>query len=852
MDLSIIKIAKSLNMNTEDVIDMLDGMGITITDVNAPLNQKQIDKIKIAINNVKSVQKTDDDNPLREKAQNHLNDLVKDCIVFVDTCSLMHYNFKKFTEELNPLLIKNNKRIIVPTRVVEELKKHSLNSEQKPQAAESAKLALNILADMMNKNLIDLRGESTDNFADNVFGAVFAKHRLNHKLLLITQDGDLAEDILNLNNIKSAKGYPVSVKRINKFGYLSNFNFDINTNKNNSNSSNFTKQDLSVQDDDEIPEEEKFELKREIYKINNDKINVKSIPDVGDYVLCSNRKIKLLSCIASGGEGSVYQTDTPYVCKIYKKEKIEKSKIEKIKLMISKKINFKGICWPVEIVYNQYNEFVGYLMPRASGKELQKCLFVKPLLIKNFPNWKKRDTVELCLTILEKIQFLHQRNIILGDINPMNILVVNSKEVYFVDTDSYQIEGFPCPVGTVNYTAPEIQRKKFDTFLRSFGNEYFAVATLLFMIMLPGKPPYSQQGGESPIDNIIKMDFSYPFGEQSNKKAPDGPWRYMWSHMPYYIKEAFYTTFRKDEEYSLEKARLSTEEWYSKMAHYLKLLDGGKLEEQDQMSVELFPTRHKKNSKMVYINCKLCGKEAPEEYCEDGICRECLNIGETYRCSRCGKEMLFTNYAKHIKNAKKHDICMDCHDYLNQVHTYQYCNECGKNFEITNGEYEFLASKGFDLPKRCKECRKKSRNSFSSYGYSSSSSYSTRNSSTTSSHKSSSGGGLCFITTAACEFLNKEDDCYELTMFRNFRDSWLAHQPEGENLIKEYYEIAPNIVENINKSNIKEKIYIKIWNEYLLPCLRYIEENRFEECKELYTLMVKSLKSDFYNIGSLS
>lgn len=37
----------------------------------------------------------------------------------------------------------------------------------------------------------------------------------------------------------------------------------------------------------------------------------------------------------------------------------------------------------------------------------------------------------------------------------------SSREVYFVDTDSYQIEDFPCPVGIINYTAPEIQGKHF-------------------------------------------------------------------------------------------------------------------------------------------------------------------------------------------------------------------------------------------------------------------------------------------------------------------------------------------------------------------------------------------------------
>ena len=33
------------------------------------------------------------------------------------------------------------------------------------------------------------------------------------------------------------------------------------------------------------------------------------------------------------------------------------------------------------------------------------------------------------------------------------------------------------------------------------------------------------------------------------------------------------------------------------------------------------------------------------------------------------------------------------------------CKQCGKEFEITEGEAEFFLSKGMELPKRCKECR---------------------------------------------------------------------------------------------------------------------------------------------------
>ncbi len=389
--------------------------------------------------------------------------------------------------------------------------------------------------------------------------------------------------------------------------------------------------------------------------------------------------------------------------------------------MLSKKIECEGVCYPVAALYNSNKEFVGYMMPKARGKELQKSIFIKPLFLKNFPNWKKRDTVELCITILEKIKYLHDRNIVMGDINPANILVVSPKEVYFVDTDSYQVENFPCPVGTNNYTAPEIQRKHFSDFLRTMGNENFAVATLLFMIMLPGKPPYSQQGGEDPINNIIRMDFSYPFGDNSNKKTPDGPWRYIWSHLTYDLKKAFYNTFRKDGDYSTENTRLTVDEWLSIFTYYLELLDSGKFGKQDKMSEELFPTRHKKNPKVEYTTCKLCGNEVPENQCQNGICRECLNNGEVYRCKKCGKEILYTNYQKYVKNAKRFDVCPECFEYGNKVRIRQNCVDCGRQFEITNNQYDFYTSKGFDIPKRCKSCRdaKKNRSYSTSGGFSS-------------------------------------------------------------------------------------------------------------------------------------
>ena len=491
-------------------------------------------------------------------------------------------------------------------------------------------------------------------------------------------------------------------------------------------------------------------------------------------------------------------------------------------------------------------------MREARGHILQR-IFIPPLLKKYFPQWKKRDTVQLCVTILKMLEYLHDRNVILGDINPNNILVVSPTEVYFVDTDSYQISGYPCPVGTVNFTAPEIQRKRYDEFIRTIGNENFAVATLLFMIMLPGKPPYSLQGGENQIENIINMDFAYASGEKSNKKAPEGPWRYCWSHLPRYLKDDFYATFRKGGERSNENSRFNAGEWIQKFEEYLKLLDSGKLASNDPNSIEIFPPALKKNINVTYTSCVLCGLEVDKERTKQGYCPKCLyKDGEVYECAQCNRDIFYSNYQKLICRSRKYDICKECNDKNNEVWDSIYCKVCGSYFDITYGQKNFYDKKGLSYPKRCSSCRKNSQSSYTSPVLSypppistytlPASTYTPPASTYTPPKPTSNNKGWCFITTAVCEYFNKPDNCYELTVLREYRDNWLAKQEPGVMLIKEYYDIAPKIVGILQNHDERDVIYGEIWEKYINPCIKLIEMIEYHSCRELYSEMVDTLK----------
>lgn len=842
-------------------------------------------------------------NEMEQRSVKFLNDVVANYKILIDTCSLLSEFAESFWKHIIPILKQKKTNVVVPLRVYEEVRKFAdsielcqRRSPDNPNLNKLACSAKEIICKLRSEGLVRILGDENDNFADNVFQTVFTQYRMKYNLLLITQDKNLAVDILRISESKAViVNTKIQVRRINKYGYLSCIEFQKYENakkENRKESDGASKRNYEPKQEEreQISEDEIFAYADHITRTTGT-IKVSFFPQEGDVLIAERgekrKNIRLVKAGKSGGEGMIYQTDIPnVVAKIYKQGKLDKAKYNKLKLMMTKSINCSGVCFPIALLYNNQNEFVGFLMNKAEGKELQKCLFIPQLLKKNFPNWKKKDTVQLCITILKKFKYLHDRNIILGDINPNNILVVSPTEVYFVDTDSYQIEGYPCPVGTINYTAPEIQKKKFETFLRSMGNEQFAVATLLFMIMLPGKPPYSLQGGENQIENIINGDFAYASGERTNGKAPEGVWRYIWSHLPRYLKDDFYETFRKGGLQSTEDTRFSDDDWLRKFEHYAELLkdENGQFLSNDKMSAELFPNRLKKDVNATYIKCKLCDREVDEERTEQGYCRDCLRTGEHYSCSRCGTDMIYTNYQKLIRHSKKYDICKACNDKLNSVYrryqcgnprcgntieiTYRYkeildkrrkklptvckdcrdveytssiCSVCGRWFKITFGEKEYFDNKGFDLPKKCPNCRGSKATTTYGSGYYSNFNYGS--STNSSSEKKSSS--FCYITTAACNYFNKPDDCYELNILRWYRDNWLVHQSDGQELVGEYYAIAPEIIATIDKRDDKEKIYKEIWEKYIVPCIKLIELTAYNTCKDLYIQMVRELKNKY-------
>lgn len=100
-------------------------------------------------------------------------------------------------------------------------------------------------------------------------------------------------------------------------------------------------------------------------------------------------------------------------------------------------------------------------------------------------------------------------------------------------------------------------------------------------------------------------------------------------------------------------------------------------------------------------------------------------------------------------------------------------------------------------------------------------------------YKSTSSGG-CYLTSACTAARGLPDDCQELTTLRRFRDTWLKHQPDGITLIAHYYEVAPKIVEAIDKLENRLEIYDKMYLELVIPCVDLISTEQYDEALALY------------------
>lgn len=105
-----------------------------------------------------------------------------------------------------------------------------------------------------------------------------------------------------------------------------------------------------------------------------------------------------------------------------------------------------------------------------------------------------------------------------------------------------------------------------------------------------------------------------------------------------------------------------------------------------------------------------------------------------------------------------------------------------------------------------------------------------------------SGSGSCYLTSACMKYFQEkfDDNCYELTLLRWFRDNFVSKED-----IEHYYEVAPIIVETINKEEKSGMVYDYIYDNIVDYCVEQIEQGNYDVAYNRYKNSVLALEEQF-------
>ncbi|MFB8146670.1 hypothetical protein ACFC1W_07985 [Microbacterium sp. NPDC056003] len=455
-------------------------------------------------------------------------------------------------------------------------------------------------------------------------------------------------------------------------------------------------------------------------------LSVSSFPGEGDDVEFKRPgaagRLVLGERISRGKEGSVYAIeDEPHlVAKVFKRGKVTTHRRDKVELMVQHKVWLPGVCFP-ESMLSYDGEFVGFTMRRAQGAHvLNDTIFIPQELDRLHPGWTRRDLVDVCLSFLKRVKSLHDLNILIGDINPNNVMLGNQKDAWIIDIDSVQVEGYPCPVGWDEFTAPEILGGVQG--LRSIEHENFAVAVLLFMIMMTGTFPYENSGSDDTVLNIQSGLFPYGFDGRSERELqPPQRWLYVWSHLSRELKRLFWNSFHRDGSHYRPTDRVTVDEWIRAFEGFKRNLA---YPDVDPQSLEIFPIRRKAEGGARLLDCPKCGGEKliaqysvgddlEKEFRTPSLCNGCLpkcaacgeprepeslDEGVCWQCQKSDAELARrvraeAERARREAERAEREAERARRDSLDPT---RICERCGKPY-ITIGEIEWLNQRGIAI-----------------------------------------------------------------------------------------------------------------------------------------------------------
>src|SRR5215475_907711 len=246
--------------------------------------------------------------------------------------------------------------------------------------------------------------------------------------------------------------------------------------------------------------------------------------------------IRLGRRIGTGAEGEVYeiQDKSDLVAKIYHQPP-PTEKAEKITVLsgLGNERLFNLSAWPVSTLLDAPDgNVVGFVMKKISQAEEVHALHSPKSRLQKFPEASWMFLIYVAANIARAVAAIHEHGehgLVIGDLNPKNILVTRKATVYLLDVDSFQVtvdgKTYRCEGGFPEYTPPELQGVAFRDIDRRHEHDCFGLAVVIFQLLFMGRHPFSGMylgAGEMPLERAIS-ESRFAYGEDAEAREMRQP-----------------------------------------------------------------------------------------------------------------------------------------------------------------------------------------------------------------------------------------------------------------------------------------------------------------------------------------
>lgn len=180
------------------------------------------------------------------------------------------------------------------------------------------------------------------------------------------------------------------------------------------------------------------------------------------------------------------------------------------------------LAWPMSRLLEPGDDgrVLGYLMPRLDNAHLIWEIYNPGLRREICPHFHYGSLLRTARNLAAVVRSLHECGYVIGDLNESNVLVTPQALVALIDVDSFQVPGsdrlYRCRVGRPEYTPPELQGVAFADVDRLPQHDAFALAVLIFQLLMQGIHPFAGTcRGNSEPDSIAA-------------RIAAGHWPYAW------------------------------------------------------------------------------------------------------------------------------------------------------------------------------------------------------------------------------------------------------------------------------------------------------------------------------------